>query len=101
MAGGWQPGSGSQGANMGQRRFLYLSSLYEDALWFSQQKGCDTVLEVGEVPDSFLAVDPEDGIGETVEEELSNPLGLPGKVVLTRSLPSSHFQLAARPGPKP
>ena len=41
---GWTPRSGSQGGNMGQTRYLYLTTGREDALWFADQKGCDTVV---------------------------------------------------------
>lgn len=95
---GWRPGVAPRGANMGQSRYLYLTTGYEDALWFAEQKGCDTVLEVRDIPRDSLAVDPEDGIGETVDEEISNPHGLPGKLVLTRPLGPEHFSVAPRPG---
>jgi len=101
MARGWKPGSAPQGANMGQVRYLYLTTEYEDALWFAEQKGCDTVLEVRDVPPDCLAVDPEDGSGATVEEEVSSPYGLPGKLVLTKPLGPRHFSLAPRPGAAP
>lgn len=87
---GWQPGSGSIGANMGQSRYLYLTTHIEDAEWFAREKGCSTVVSV-EVPLDSLRVDPEDGIADTVEEELNNPLGLPGKVVLIRGIGKEAF----------
>ncbi len=90
---GWAPNQVSQGGNMGQSKCLYLSTQPEDAEWFANEKGCDTVIEVRNVPMSSLAVDPEDGTGETLEEELSNKLGLPGKVVVTKSLDKSHFRI--------
>ena len=98
MAGGWMPGSAPQGANMGQSRYLYLSTEYDDALWFAEQKGCNTVLEVRNVPPENLAVDPEDGVGATVDEEVSNSHGLAGKLVLTKPIGPGHFSLALRPG---
>ena len=101
MHAGWEPGSGPSGGNCGQPRFLYLSTEYDDALWFSEQKGCSTVVELRDVPLEFLAVDPEDGVGETVAEEITSPHGLPGKLVLTEPLPADHFSIAARPGPRP
>ena len=90
---GWTPGSGPQGGNMGQTRYLYLSSGAEDALWFAEEKGCSTVLVVRDVPAEYLIVDPEDGIGDTVEDELNSPHGLPGKVALTRALGPEHFSV--------
>jgi len=92
---GWQPKSGTRGANMGQTRFLYLSTGYEDALWFANEKGCNTVLRVKNVPYDFLIVDPEDGIRHTVEDELNCPSksGYPGKVALTKTLSANHFEI--------
>lgn len=95
---GWQPNMVPAGANQGQPRYLYLTTHYEDALWFAEQKGCDTVVRLDDVPIDILAVDPEDGIGDTVLEEVSSPHGLPGKLVLTRPLASSHFTVCPTPG---
>ena len=93
MQHGWQPHSGMSGGNQGQTRYLYLSTDREDALWFAQEKGCDTVLAVHNIPRDSLIVDPEDGIGDTVEAELHLSHGLPGKLALIKPLPASHFQL--------
>ena len=89
---GWEPGKVSGGGNCGQPRYLYLSTGYEDALWFAEQKGSDVVLEVIDIPLEHLRVDPEDGVYDTVEEEMSAPGGFPGKLVLTRSLETSRFR---------
>ena len=89
---GWTPNSGALGGNAGQTRYLYLSNVPENALWFAQEKGCDIVITVTNVPTSYLRVDPEDGIADTVEDELNNPNGLPGSVVLFRSLGPEHFK---------
>jgi hypothetical protein len=43
-------------------------------------------------------VDPEDGCGDSLADELILPFGLPGKVVMTRALPANHFRL---PEPSP
>jgi hypothetical protein len=85
------------GANQGQSRYLYLSSGYEDALWFAQQKGCETVLAVRDVPWDALRVDPEDGGYDRLADELAGHHGLPGKVILVNPLPASHFSQATRP----
>lgn len=90
---GWSPRTGHVGGNMGQSQYLYLTTDPEDALWFAQEKGCDTVVKVSGVPLSYLKVDPEDGVGDTVEDELNSKMGLPGKVVLYRPLESNHFSL--------
>lgn len=88
---GWSPNKWPVGANQGQRRFLYLSTMYDDALWFAEQKGCSVVIGVIDVPLVYLRVDPEDGIGNNVVEELNNTHGLPGKVVLIHPLGPEHF----------
>lgn len=99
VADGWQPRSAPSGGNCGNPRYLYLSSEFEDALWFSQQKGCDVVLQFDDVPEALLAVDPEDGTEDTVSEELDSPYGMPGKVVLLEAVPSAMIRYADRPVP--
>jgi hypothetical protein len=91
---GWKPNTGSQGGNMGQARYLYCSTHPSDALWFAQEKGCDTVIKIVKVPLSSLRVDPEDGTADTLHDELNLPHGLPGKVVLTKPLGPQHFDIA-------
>ncbi len=89
---GWTPRAGMMGGNMGQTRYLYLSTEIEDALWFANQKGCSTVISV-EVPINSLRVDPEDGISDTVEEEMNLPHGMPGKLILTKPLGPTSFKI--------
>lgn len=93
LANGWEPKIASRGANMGQSQYLYLTTEPDDALWFAQEKGCDTVLKVSNVPLSILRVDPEDGVGDTVYDELNSSRGLPGKVVAFRPLGKEHFSV--------
>lgn len=93
---GWRPNVAAPGANQGQSRYLYLSTHYEDALWFAEQKGSDVVVRLENVPVGMLAVDPEDGTGDTVEAEISSPHGLPGKLVLTRPLAAEHFTVCPK-----
>ena len=89
---GWSPNSGGIGGNVGQSKYLYLTTEPEDALWFAEEKGCDSIVQV-HAPLDALLVDPEDGTGKTVEEEIHNSLGLPGKVVLTKPLPAQNFRI--------
>lgn len=93
LANGWQPRITGLGANMGQPRYLYLTTDPEDALWFAQEKECDTVLKVSNVPMSLLKVDPEDGVGDTVYDELNSSSGIPGKVVAFAPLGKEHFEI--------
>lgn len=90
---GWTPNSGSVGGNVGQAKYLYLTTEPGDARWFANEKGCDTILMLRDVPVSVLAVDPEDGTEDTVREELNKSTGLPGKVVLTKPLAANHFSV--------
>lgn len=95
LAEGWKPNQVSVGGNVGQTRYLYLTTGPEDAMWFAEEKGCDVVLEVRNVGIEFLAVDPEDGVSATVEEELAlqETIHLPGRVVLISRLSSDHFRI--------
>lgn len=94
MIHGWTPGSGSSGANQGQTRLLYLTTEPENALWFADQRGGGVVLEVV-VPLSSLVVDPEDGIGDTVEEELeiARRHGLPANLASKAEIEARRFSL--------
>lgn len=91
---GWQPNKVSKGANQGQTKYLYLTTEPLDALWFAEEKGESTILQVI-VPIEYLIVDPEDGVGETVDEELeiSKRTKFPAKFALFVELESSAFTL--------
>lgn len=91
-ANGWAPNSGGVGGNGGQARYLYLTTGIEDAEWFANEKGCTTVLAVT-VPMAFLIVDPEDGMSDTLEDEINNSMGLPGKVALTKPIGPEAFKV--------
>jgi len=67
---GWEPNIASRGGNQGNPNFLYVTNEPENALWFAQEKGDDVVLILEDYPLELLKVDPEDGIGASVEEEL-------------------------------
>ncbi|MCE6957732.1 hypothetical protein LAZ40_01485 [Cereibacter sphaeroides] len=88
---GWRPHAGSVGGNCGQTRFLYLTNDPLNALWFSEEKGARCVLAVTGLAPGDLKVDPEDGIGETVTDEVSGDL--PGSVVLWRPVCPQAFSL--------
>jgi hypothetical protein len=88
---GWNGYSG-KGSNSGQSKYLYVTNVYDNALWYANQKGDTTVLDVI-VPLDYLEVDPEDGIGESVEDELlrTKKLGFPANLIITKPLASSAF----------
>jgi hypothetical protein len=89
---GWK-GYSPKGSNVGQSKYLYVTNVYDNALWYADRKGDTTVLEVI-APLSHLSVDPEDGIGDDVDDELmrTKKLGLPANLVVTKPLPSSAFK---------
>lgn len=88
---GWSPNNGIVGANLGNKKYLYVTNVVENALWFAEQNGGATVVKIDNVPISYLKVDPEDGTEETVEQELNKKYGLPAYLVLYKSLTFDHF----------
>jgi len=68
---GWKPNSGQHGSQMGNPNLFYLTNFIENAQWFADEKDSPTILKIT-IPISNLIVDPEDGIAETVNDELHN-----------------------------
>lgn len=89
----WQPGSGASTGNRGNSRYLYLTNGAENAAAYAGQIGGDVVLKVKNVPKSILKVDPEDGVYDTVAEELNSSTGLPGNVVAFRPIDPEAFEV--------
>lgn len=96
MSEGFRPETWRKGGNCGGRGLLYLTTSEEDARWFSNEIGEDTVLRIM-VRASALIVDPEDGTGGDVAEEMirSQELGLPAKLA-TRSLSAPEWSACSR-----
>ena len=92
---GWQPYSGNIGGNIGQNKYLYLTNEPENARWFANEKGEDTIVEVSNVPLEYLKPDPEDEAGFTMKELLNriDKTGLPSSFVLYKDLNSDHFKI--------
>ena len=90
---GWRPNESSVGANNGRPEYLYLSTDQVDAAFYGYMNDEyeHTVLAVRDVPLAALAVDPEDSQTSTVEEELALAAIFPGRVLLTKPIPASHF----------
>jgi hypothetical protein len=88
---GWFPNSWGSGGQCGDPRYLYLTNHPEFADSYAMEKEEGVVIEV-EVPDDCLRVDPDDGVYDTVAEELSMKNGIPGSVVATRPLPATAFR---------
>lgn len=99
---GWNiPLYNFSGANGGQSKYLYLTSEIDDAMWFAQEKGEDTIIKVKNIPISYLIFDPEDGdydreVYKTVENavrSIKNGIPFPIKLTLTKPLDSKHFEI--------
>lgn len=99
---GWKPYSGLIGGNLGQNKYLYLTSEKQDALWYAEEKGCNTIIEISNIPISYLIFDPEDGMPDLYDYKIGNAINkiinktkysLPVKLALTKELDSSHFKI--------
>ena len=92
---GFIPNQVGRGSNQGQSQFLYLTTDEENALWFSEQSGSNIVLEISNINESWLIVDPEDGVGESVEDELkiSMRTKTPANFALKFPIGPEHFKL--------
>lgn len=89
---GWEPRSNRyMGSQQGNPVYLYLTTDIEDAEWFADEKENGVVIKVENIPLSYLKVDPEDGVGDTIDDEINSQHGLPGKLVLYKPLHSNHF----------
>lgn len=95
---GWSPNQIGQGGNMGQPQYLYVSTEPEDALWFAEEKGCNTVLKIINTPIESLKFDPEDGCADLFDysidvalKKLENEYQSPIKFVITKPLGNEHF----------
>jgi hypothetical protein len=96
---GWSP-KGYIGGNMGRGDILYLTSLSEDTLWFAEEKGCNCVLIVKNIPISYLIFDPEDGDPDLYNYKIENAIKriksgeqIPVKLALKKTLSATHIEL--------
>lgn len=92
---GWQPNMGYQGANMGQSKYLYLTTEIENALWYADENGGNTVVEVKDIPIEYLKPDPEDEAGYTIQDlfDRIKTTNSPANFVLFNPLNKSHFKI--------
>lgn len=93
---GWQPNKTTSGSNQGNPSYLYLTTDPEDALWFAEEKGCDSIIIVSDIPLSYLRPDPEDEAGFSMSELLNRKNGLPSKFILIKELGPKHFSIQKR-----
>lgn len=95
---GWAPRpSGIYGPNLGNPRFLYVTTMAEDAQWFADRHQDGVVLAIRNIRHDDVIVDPEGGVGWTVEEELAIAArnNGPAKFALLMPTPSDQFSMAA------
>ncbi len=93
MKTGWVPNSGRITANMGNRKYFYLTSDPEDALWFANEVGDETVLMVSNIPISGLYPDPDDSSGYSLEELLKSMYKHPSKFIVKTPISASQFSI--------
>ena len=95
LATGWKPRPGCQGGNQGNPLYLYLTSAWEDAQWFANEKGESSIIQLINVPILSLMPDPEDEAGYTLWDVLDRiaeePDGMPSKFILREPLDAAHF----------
>lgn len=89
---GWKPNSSSQGSNMGQTKYLYVTTEPEDAMWFANQKGCNSIIEITTTIDNIIP-DPEDEAGYTKTELLNDKSGMARKFVIFKPISKSQIKL--------
>ena len=96
---GWKPNKILSGGNMGQSKYLYLTTDKEDALWFAEESGNNTILKISDIPLDYIRFDPEDGDGDLFNyninvaiNKINNGYQLPIKFVLCKELGKEHFE---------
>lgn len=90
---GWKPNSGNRGNNLGNAKFLYVSTSLDDALWYANEKGCNIGLSIV-VSKTDIRVDPEDGTYDTIEQELSGGrFQLPGKFIIINPINAKQIKV--------
>lgn len=89
---GWQPYRAPAGSQCGNPAFLYVTNSSENARWYADEKAEGVVVELLLDP-AALRVDPEDGIGDSVAEELeiSARHGLPANLAISQSINAEAF----------
>lgn len=91
---GWKPRENGSGGNMGNPKYLYVSTNPEDARWFSNEIGEDTIIELENVPLEYIKPDPEDEAGFTMTELLDRikRTKLPAKFIIIKELDKKYFK---------
>jgi hypothetical protein len=91
---GFNPDRKILGANQGKWGYLYLTTDHHNAAWFAEQNGGKSILEIT-IPVENIIVDPEDGVGETVEDEFeySQKYHMPGNFATNKPISSNNIKI--------
>lgn len=90
---GFIPYKCSSGSQCGNPAYLYLTLSPEKANWYACMKGNDGhILEINNIPKSYLGVDPEDGMYYYPKYDLDKELENNGSFVLKKALPNIFFK---------
>lgn len=97
---GWFPRTSGSGGNMGQSKYLYITSEIGDARWFANENGDDTIMKISNINIMDLKFDPEDGDADLFDYKISNAIDklkngydMPIKFVLYKPTDKSHFSI--------
>ena len=77
---GWTPNKYGPTGNNGKSKYLYVSTMFDDALWFANEIGDSTVVKI-KCYQNDLYPDPDDEGGFT-KEELLKRKELPAKFII-------------------
>jgi hypothetical protein len=90
---GWEPNRCA--TDLSNSKYLYLTSDYDDAMWYANEKSGNTIVEITNIPIDFLSPDPESEIGYNIENLLRRLIKnkKPSKFVLTQTLNNEHFNI--------
>jgi len=90
---GFIPNKCLSGSQCGNPAYLYLTLSPESASWYACMKGNkNTILEIKNIPKSYLGVDPEDGM-YIIPYDLDKELEVNGSFILKTKLDSSYFKI--------
>jgi hypothetical protein len=91
---GWKPNQIGKGGNVGKTDLLYITNEFDNAMWFANEKGCNTVIALKNIPMDWLIVDPEDAIENTVQKELERSVKtkLPAYLAIHTTITKDHFK---------
>lgn len=89
---GWEP---NRYSNNIISNYLYLTSDYDDALWYANEKGGKTVIEISNIPIEYLQPDPVNEVGYNMTNLIHRIKkgNKPSKFILTEQLNCDFFNI--------